>query len=991
MPKFPKGFGRRKSTANAFEDIGSNRGSNASNTNTASTTNNSSRLSAASTAPSSADMYEREEWKSPHDKPFSDIPLPLVPKSSSAFNLKNAGRTLSWGRNKPTPPIPDKESPSLTIEETPQQINRSRAVTTSSYASTATLPKLKDRDLVGLSLGGFSEMFSGFGKRKSVVMDAENNRVMSQSPDTLPSGPANRSNRLNPPSALNIDRNKEVEASPYSWSSQHSRDRLMSSSSPPPPPPVPQRGARANTDYPASFARQRPDGLANTGLRRSSAVMEPKRQSTLEYGESVDEDAKLLKESVSASRQLDDPGHRARDSWLLPSTYSYKVDDSTLSSWRTPSTETTPRAKKAESKPSENNLFDTQIVAAANIANHYQMKSYSPPARNAPPQNKVMTPAQFERYRQDQERLKSVSGLSKDKEEEDEEETYDDDEDDAEKAKEASQSQASSAMNCPELDPKPNDACWDNTNGSSRSAQDILEGEPRSPHSSHETDSTCSVDCTDWDEDSILDFDMSTFKDEAHIHSWAPETGDSAVDKKMTSVQIRLIRLLMHEFWKHFEKTLTVYAGHAGQGSVERPSVSTSSVSKQPPRKNLSRDRKSKRPRDEDGDDSGHDSRRNPKRGSCESQLSDSDMGLRYACPYRKRNPRKYSVQAWPRCALTPHKSVARVKGHLYTYHYIHQCQRCKNVFSSEAKLDDHVEALESCPSRTGVPVDGITSKVKARLQSRKKAHPDQTERDRWVQIYQILFEPKADETIPSPYVASFQSYLRRELPHFFRAVLETAVTRELHPIEERLRSELVDLMEEAQNNAFSSWRAMYESGVDPESLPSAPITFDSAGTLTQTALEVPQEARDQAGGMAPESVFGPLESISQPQSLRRTVSDTSNSGYNSDSAGLRTSEETSSAPSHEESDLLVQHSSSFEAPGLPNNHQVFFANAESRHLFFPNDVASDTLDREQDEGLQSRLMFKDDAWAVNFDNLDLEYSILDPSWSVGGSHNFPL
>lgn len=495
MPKFPKGFGRRKSTANAFEDIadapaehsfkvferpdtgksfdggaafrktatapsgrtplshldddnmfvniGSNRGSGASNTNTASTTDNSSRLSAASTAPSSADINGRDEWKSPHDKPFSDIPLPPVPKSSSGFSLKNAGRTLSWGRSKPTPPTPNNESPSPTVEETPQQNGRSRAVTTSSYASTATPPKLDDNKDLGLSLGGdFSDMFSGFGKRKSVVMDVEANRAMSQSPDTFPSGPANRSyssNRLNPPSALNIDKNREVEASPYSWSSQHSRDGLMSSASPPPfaprnetppPPPVPQHTS------PVSYARQRPGGLANTGLRRSSAVMEPKRQSTLEYGESVDEDARLLRESVSASRQLNDPGQRARDSWLMPSTSSYKVDDSTLSSWRTPSTETTPRAKRTEPKLDEDNMFDTQVAAAASLANRYQTNPPSPPTRNAAPQNKVMTPAQFERYRQDQERLKSI-GQSKDQDEDEEEETYDDDEDDAEKAKQA--------------------------------------------------------------------------------------------------------------------------------------------------------------------------------------------------------------------------------------------------------------------------------------------------------------------------------------------------------------------------------------------------------------------------------------------------------------------------------------------------------------------------------------------------------------------------
>lgn len=54
-------------------------------------------------------------------------------------------------------------------------------MTTSSYASTATPPKL-EKDL-GLSLGGdFAEMFAGFDKRKSAILDAEKSRAMSQSP-----------------------------------------------------------------------------------------------------------------------------------------------------------------------------------------------------------------------------------------------------------------------------------------------------------------------------------------------------------------------------------------------------------------------------------------------------------------------------------------------------------------------------------------------------------------------------------------------------------------------------------------------------------------------------------------------------------------------------------------------------------------------------------------------------------------------------------------
>lgn len=70
----------------------------------------------------------------------------------------------------PSPPLADEFEP------------RARAVTGSSYASTATPPKLDEKDL-GLSLGGdFSTMFGGFGKRKSVLQEVENNRNMSRSP-----------------------------------------------------------------------------------------------------------------------------------------------------------------------------------------------------------------------------------------------------------------------------------------------------------------------------------------------------------------------------------------------------------------------------------------------------------------------------------------------------------------------------------------------------------------------------------------------------------------------------------------------------------------------------------------------------------------------------------------------------------------------------------------------------------------------------------------
>jgi hypothetical protein len=87
----------------------------------------------------------------------------------------------------------------------------------------------------------------------------------------------------------------------------------------------------------------------------------------------------------------------------------------------------------------------------------------------------------------------------------------------------------------------------------------------------------------------------------------------------------------------------------------------------------------------------------------------------------------------------------------LYTYHSINQCERCKDLFGTVKELEDHTLAEPGCPSRTVYPVDGITRKIKEQLQCRKKAYPGQTESERWVRIYEILFNPMPNEVIPSP------------------------------------------------------------------------------------------------------------------------------------------------------------------------------------------------------------------------------------------------
>ena len=205
----------------------------------------------------------------------------------------------------------------------------------------------------------------------------------------------------------------------------------MSNSSPPLfaprvedlPPSVPRHTS------PASARQQRSDVVADTGLRGSG-----RHQSTDDY----DEEARLLRESINASRKLDDPSYspKVRDSWALPSDKVYQVEDSTISSWNVGSLDATPRARKPvpKARPQEEGLFDSQLAASANLAERFQEKPLSPPSTYSP-RNKVMTPAQFERYKQDQDRLRSVGGKPKDESDDEDEEHYDDDVDEAEKAK----------------------------------------------------------------------------------------------------------------------------------------------------------------------------------------------------------------------------------------------------------------------------------------------------------------------------------------------------------------------------------------------------------------------------------------------------------------------------------------------------------------------------------------------------------------------------
>jgi hypothetical protein len=87
---------------------------------------------------------------------------------------------------------------------------------------------------------------------------------------------------------------------------------------------------------------------------------------------------------------------------------------------------------------------------------------------------------------------------------------------------------------------------------------------------------------------------------------------------------------------------------------------------------------------------------------------------------------------------------------HLYRCHMAPPlCQRCKATFKNREDLDIHMRELIACEYKATDLPEGITPIQMQTLKSRKRVKRSQSERERWEEIYRILF-PEAIE-LPHP------------------------------------------------------------------------------------------------------------------------------------------------------------------------------------------------------------------------------------------------
>jgi hypothetical protein len=65
--------------------------------------------------------------------------------------------------------------------------------------------------------------------------------------------------------------------------------------------------------------------------------------------------------------------------------------------------------------------------------------------------------------------------------------------------------------------------------------------------------------------------------------------------------------------------------------------------------------------------------------------------------------------------------------------------------------LESHLQATTVCDIMEKIIIEGFDQKQEEKLKSRKRNHLNQTEEQRWKEVYSILFPEGDEQDIPSP------------------------------------------------------------------------------------------------------------------------------------------------------------------------------------------------------------------------------------------------
>ncbi|KAK3316866.1 aspartic peptidase domain-containing protein [Apodospora peruviana] len=194
--------------------------------------------------------------------------------------------------------------------------------------------------------------------------------------------------------------------------------------------------------------------------------------------------------------------------------------------------------------------------------------------------------------------------------------------------------------------------------------------------------------------------------------------------------------------------------------------------------------------------------------------------GRKFACPFYRRNPKKHLRHR--ACAGPGWNEVRRVKEHLYRIHALPIfCHRCGTVMPTDADLRAHQRQPQGCEVRLVDLPEGF-DKIQE-MELRKKKHGE-SEENRWFAMYRILFPDEDGDLIPSPYyqdgnisdaerqrldeLKQYERFQRREMLRVVRRLLQDAVEGMAGPLEDQLRTQFVNIVQQAQSEVFKAYRA---------------------------------------------------------------------------------------------------------------------------------------------------------------------------------------
>ena len=153
------------------------------------------------------------------------------------------------------------------------------------------------------------------------------------------------------------------------------------------------------------------------------------------------------------------------------------------------------------------------------------------------------------------------------------------------------------------------------------------------------------------------------------VSNWAytPSEGDTCKGPDGLSLILERIRrelldAFMDQFWMiATQNMIGNFRVHAGSSRASSTSNKSDFYTPRASSSNMSSRKRTEEDEREDFPEGDGDGR--PKRPKVPSTSTTSFEELaQFACPYRKHDPRKYNFRDWPTCALTPQRTVARVK-----------------------------------------------------------------------------------------------------------------------------------------------------------------------------------------------------------------------------------------------------------------------------------------------------------------------------------------